>query len=79
MRYAVHIDEKPATKVIEEDVQIAMERVGLNPRLGDVQEVDEGEHFIIETVAPLPVRAFQAALERLDGSQACKVSIEYLR
>mgnify|MGYP001611766381 FL=1 len=79
-RYAVHIDETPETSIIEEDLQIALERIGQDRERDDffVDEVNEGEHFIVETDRPLNARAFLAALERLDGAQTCKASVEYL-
>lgn len=80
MRYAVHIDERPKTRVIEEDIQIALERIGQDKERDDfyIEEIDEGEHFIVETDRPLRVRKFLAALERLDGAETCKASVEAL-
>ena len=81
-RYAVHIVEEPeADLIVEVDFAWALDVIGHDVYLMDyVQEIEEGI-FILDLEADLmgqQLRDFQDALEWMDGTESCKVSIECL-
>ena len=79
-RYAVQIIEQPKTRVIENDVEIALANVGYQYHEMDVEEIEEGALFILILDRALRGRqgTFQRELEWLDGTESCTVKIEDL-
>ena len=71
--YTVNVLKQGSPRVVEEDIEIALERLGYDAQ---VYEEDDGRAFSIYSERHINMGAVKDDIERLDGASRCKVAIE---